>query len=219
MSKGFHSINMHSDANASIPVPVIGENGNWFVGNDDTEVKAAGEQGVPGPQGPQGVPGADGINGADGAPGAVGSQGPQGVAGPMGPQGPQGVAGDLNTESLILRPDKWPVGVEVPLGNGLFGRRFTKKGIAYTAATGYQECLTTLNFNSVRIISCGGWWSDSYGRGIRLLGHGYNSPNVRSGISTGTNASNANYCDVYLMITHHTNESNMSYDLWIAYTK
>lgn len=36
--------------------PRIGENGNWYVGETDTEVKAqgpAGEQGAEGPAGPQ----------------------------------------------------------------------------------------------------------------------------------------------------------------------
>lgn len=60
MSKGYHSVNLHGCANGVIPTPVIGENGNWFVGNDDTGVNAKGEQGEPGPEGPQGSKGDQG---------------------------------------------------------------------------------------------------------------------------------------------------------------
>ena len=70
--------------------PVIGENGNWHIGDKDTGVTAKGmrgpqgEQGVAGPQGPKGDPG------AKGAAGATGPQGPKGDPGAAGPQGPKG---------------------------------------------------------------------------------------------------------------------------------
>ena len=43
--------------------PHIGENGNWFIGETDTGVKAAGQDGT------NGTNGADGANGQDGQPG------------------------------------------------------------------------------------------------------------------------------------------------------
>lgn len=51
MSKGFHTVDLHTCASASIPTPAIGQNGNWYVGNDDTGVSA---NGTPGPKGDKG---------------------------------------------------------------------------------------------------------------------------------------------------------------------
>ena len=77
-------------------IPYIGENGNWFIGDEDTEVPASGPQGLPGLQGKDGttphvgangnwfigeedtgVParGADGNNGQDGKNGNNGNDG------------------------------------------------------------------------------------------------------------------------------------------------
>lgn len=46
MQKGFEIINIQGCASGIVPVPVIGENGNWYIGNDDTGVKAQGEGGL-----------------------------------------------------------------------------------------------------------------------------------------------------------------------------
>lgn len=46
--------------------PYIGENGNWYIGMDDTGKPSRGEQGLPGQDG---APGKDGEPGKDGAPG------------------------------------------------------------------------------------------------------------------------------------------------------
>ena len=64
--------------------PVIGANGNWYLGETDTGKPARGEKGD------KGEPGADG---AKGDPGETGPQGPKGEPGDTGPQGPQGPAG------------------------------------------------------------------------------------------------------------------------------
>lgn len=59
--------------------PYIGDNGNWFVGLQDTGVSATGpagppgEKGDPGKQGPQGVPGPAGEDGEPGPAGATGA--------------------------------------------------------------------------------------------------------------------------------------------------
>lgn len=63
MQKGFSVVNLHGTASGVIAVPVIGDNGHWWVGNDDTGVKAQGPVGETGPkgdtgeQGPKGDPG------------------------------------------------------------------------------------------------------------------------------------------------------------------
>ena len=91
--------------------PHIGENGNWYIGEVDTEKPSRGEQG---PQGLQGLPG------ADGAPGAQGPQGLQGDPGPMGPAGPQGLQGDPGpmgpTGPQGLQGDPGPMGPTGPQG-------------------------------------------------------------------------------------------------------
>ena len=53
--------------------PHIGTNGNWYLGDDDTGVKAEGQDGAQGPQGEPGKDGAPGERGADGAKGDGGS--------------------------------------------------------------------------------------------------------------------------------------------------
>lgn len=46
--------------------PHIGENGNWYIGDTDTGVKAQGEKGEKGDTGAKGDKGEQGQNGADG---------------------------------------------------------------------------------------------------------------------------------------------------------
>ena len=73
--------------------PYIGENKHWYVGNTDTGVMAEGTQGPEGPQGPIGPQGEKGETGATGEAGPEGPQGPKGDPGPTGPQGDQGDTG------------------------------------------------------------------------------------------------------------------------------
>ena len=67
--------------------PVIGANGNWYLGETDTGKPARGEKGD------KGEPGADGAKGDPGETGPQGPTGPQGETGPQGPTGPQGETG------------------------------------------------------------------------------------------------------------------------------
>lgn len=60
MQKGFEVVNLHGTVSGVIAVPVIGENGNWWIGNEDTGVAAQGPKGDRGPAGSGG--------GADGTP-------------------------------------------------------------------------------------------------------------------------------------------------------
>lgn len=103
--KGCVTINMKCCGNGSgeAVVPSIGENGNWFIGDQDTGIAAqgpageAGSKGDTGEQGPQGEvgpQGPQGIQGADGAQGPKGDKGEPGVQGPAGAQGPKGDRGD-----------------------------------------------------------------------------------------------------------------------------
>lgn len=62
MQKGFEVVNLHGTASGVIAVPVIGENGNWWIGNEDTGIKAQGE---PGPQGEKGEAGSPGVDPAE----------------------------------------------------------------------------------------------------------------------------------------------------------
>ena len=73
--------------------PYIGENGNWWIGDEDTGVKAQGPQGEQGPQGPQGEQGTQGTQGEQGPAGQKGDKGDKGDTGDTGPQGPQGEQG------------------------------------------------------------------------------------------------------------------------------
>lgn len=82
MQKGFEDITFHGYTSGKMPVPSIGENGNWCIGNDDTGVSA---NGTPGPKGDKGE---------IGEAGPAGAVGPQGIQGPAGPQGPKGDTGE-----------------------------------------------------------------------------------------------------------------------------
>ena len=73
--------------------PYIGENGNWWIGDEDTGVKAQGPQGEQGPAGPEGPKGDKGDTGETGPAGPVGHEGPEGPQGPQGETGPQGEQG------------------------------------------------------------------------------------------------------------------------------
>lgn len=89
--------------------PYIGENGNWWIGDEDTGVQAqgpTGETGPVGPEGPKGDKGDTGETGPAGPKGDTGEQGPKGdkgdtgetgpagPEGPVGPMGPEGPKGD-----------------------------------------------------------------------------------------------------------------------------
>lgn len=73
--------------------PYIGANGNWFIGTNDSGVSATGPRGPVGPEGPRGVQGETGATGPRGETGPQGIQGPKGETGPVGPPGPQGDPG------------------------------------------------------------------------------------------------------------------------------
>ncbi len=85
---------------SGVYAPYIGANGNWYVDNEDTGVKAQGDNG---PQGPAG------LQGLIGPVGKTGDRGPQGIQGPVGATGPQGPKGD--------KGDKGDTGEQGPKGD------------------------------------------------------------------------------------------------------
>ncbi len=96
------------DILSSVYAPYIGANGNWYVDNEDTGVKA---QGLAGPQGPVGPSGQTGAQGLIGPKGEIGDRGPQGIQGSIGGtgiQGPKGEKGDKGDVGLQ--------GVQGPIG-------------------------------------------------------------------------------------------------------
>lgn len=88
-------------------VPTIGENGNWFIGDTDTGVKAQGTDGITPHIGENNnwfIGDTDtGVKalGTDGAPGVKGDKGDTGAQGPIGPQGPKGDTGSAFSQVLL----------------------------------------------------------------------------------------------------------------------
>lgn len=81
--------------------PTIGENGNWYLGTEDTGKPSRGATG------PQGADGKDGTNGTDGAPGkdgADGAPGKDGVPGKDGAPGKDGVTPDIKIGTVTTLP-------------------------------------------------------------------------------------------------------------------
>ena len=70
--------------------PTIGENGNWYLGDIDTNKPSRGEKGDTGEKGEKGDTGSTGPTGPQGD---IGPQGPQGEIGPQGPKGDTGATG------------------------------------------------------------------------------------------------------------------------------
>ena len=67
--------------------PHIGDNGNWYLGDEDTGVAAKGAKGDAGTQGPKGATGPAGPQGPAGAPGKDGTAGADGVTPHIGDNG------------------------------------------------------------------------------------------------------------------------------------
>ncbi|BDF35143.1 hypothetical protein CE91St62_32050 [Lachnospiraceae bacterium] len=78
-----------------IPEIYIGENGNWHIGESDTQVPARGPKGDPG------VAGFKGPKGEKGETGKTGPQGLQGIQGPKGDKRDRGPAGPVNIENNL----------------------------------------------------------------------------------------------------------------------
>ena len=83
--------------------PYVGDNGNWYIGADDTGKPSRGEKGEKGDTGAQGIQGEQGIQGVQGEKGEkgdTGAQGPQGLQGPPGEAGADGKTPNLTIGSV-----------------------------------------------------------------------------------------------------------------------
>lgn len=76
--------------------PHIGDNGNWYLGETDTQKPSRGEKGDRGDKGDQG------IQGEQGNPGAKGDKGDQGIQGEKGDKGDKGDKGEPGADGLDI---------------------------------------------------------------------------------------------------------------------
>jgi hypothetical protein len=208
----FYGANPCECGDAEEALPSIGENGNWFIGDVDTGVSARGEAG---PAGPQGVPGPQGNDGATGPQGIPGATGSKGDKGDTGAQGPKGETGDLNSSSLILRPDLWVNGTEYNFGNGLYGRRFTG---TITQSANVENSYAAINLGTTARLSLyGGWWYN----GSHYMSVGDYNGDTRNSrvVIMGTASTSHKIGDLVLITITGTARTNASYDLWVKYTK
>lgn len=121
--------------------PTIGANGNWYLGDIDTQKPSRGEKGDPGAKGADGAPGKDGSdgyspeatvtqinggakiiikdrNGTTSANVMNGAQGPKGDAGPQGDVGPKGDSYTLTTaDKSEIAGEVVAGGVQAELGD------------------------------------------------------------------------------------------------------
>ena len=77
--------------------PYVGDNGNWYIGADDTGKPsrgAKGDKGEKGDKGAQGIQGEQGIQGVQGGKGDKGDKGSPGAKGDKGEPGAKGDKGD-----------------------------------------------------------------------------------------------------------------------------
>ena len=94
--------------------PYIGANGNWFIGTNDSGVPATGPRGPVGPEGPAGPQGETGATGPRGETGPEGPKGDTGAQGPKGETGPQGEQGPKGDKGD--KGDQGPQGIQGPKG-------------------------------------------------------------------------------------------------------
>lgn len=98
--------------------PHIGDNGNWYLGDEDTGVAAKGAKGDTGAQGPKGDPGAKGDTGAQGPKGDDGAKGDTGAAGADGVTPHIGDNGNWYLGSTDTgKPSRGATGAQGPKGD------------------------------------------------------------------------------------------------------
>lgn len=85
----------NTEGNGTPIIPNIGDNGNWFIGAEDTGVKAQGVDGTSAYQSAleNGFVGTE-LEWLESLKGAAGVMGPQGIMGPAGPKGDKGDKGE-----------------------------------------------------------------------------------------------------------------------------
>lgn len=101
--------------------PFIGDNGNWWIGDIDTGVPAAGQDGKDGVDGRDGKDGVDGRDGKDGVDGQDGKDGKDGKDGRDGKDGADGQDGKDGLDAYQVWKEQVisKEGLENP-GNGVY---------------------------------------------------------------------------------------------------
>ena len=90
--------------------PYVGDNGNWYIGADDTGKPSRGAKGEKGEKGDTGAQGIQGEQGIKGVQGEKGDKGEKGAQGPQGLQGPPGEAGADGKTPYVGDNGNWFVG-------------------------------------------------------------------------------------------------------------
>ena len=80
--------------------PYVGDNGNWYIGADDTGKPSRGAKGEKGDKGDKGDKGAQGIQGEQGIQGVQGARGEPGSPGAKGDKGDTGATPNLTIGSV-----------------------------------------------------------------------------------------------------------------------
>lgn len=90
--------------------PSIGDNGNWWINGEDTGKPSRGLQGEKGDKGEQGIQGPKGEKGDQGYIGPQGERGPQGIQGIQGPKGETGAQGPKGDQGLTGKTPSFDIG-------------------------------------------------------------------------------------------------------------
>ena len=167
--------------------PFIGGNGNWWIGETDTGIKAQGDQG---PKGDQGESGAKGEQGEPGVPGAQGEQGAKGEDGYTPQKGiDYWTPADVDSMESILRVKAANIGGFVPVTAPIFdsGADINKTTVTVSSVTSNDDGSHTVSFNQKEeMFDDGGFEQYHHGESIVPLNSFSKGENGWTGLNFGT---------------------------------